>query len=81
MIISLNERLSHFIMRKNEVRPSDQTVKFRAFMPPKSKRLSVYRTSTLSEDKSGQLGTSLSLDRKVSPFMVERTFLQEMLTR
>ena len=56
MIISPNERLSHFIMRENEVRPSDQTVKFRAFMPPKSKRLSVYRTSTLSEGEIWSIG-------------------------
>ncbi len=56
MVISPNERLSHFIMRKNEVRPSDQRVKFRAFMPPKSKRLSVYLTSTLSEDEIWSIG-------------------------
>ena len=56
MIISPNERLSHFIMHKDEIRPSNQTVKFRAFMPPKSKRLSVYRTSTLSEHEIWSIG-------------------------
>ena len=67
MIITPNERLSHFIMRKNEVRPSDQAVRFRAFMPPKSKRLSVYRTSTLSEDEIWSIGTKFVAKRQDEP--------------
>ena len=59
MSIDPNERLSHFIMQKNEFRPSNQTVKFKAFMPPKNKRLSVYRTSTLSEDDIWSIGIAL----------------------
>ena len=57
MTIDPSERLSHFIMNDKEVRRSDWTVKFRAFMPPKSKRLSVYRTSTLGEDIIWSIGT------------------------
>lgn len=59
MTIDPNERLSRFIVHKNEFRPSDQTVKFKAFMPPKNKRLSVYRTSTLSEDNIWSIGSTL----------------------
>lgn len=59
MIIDPNERLSRFIVHKNEFRPSDQTVKFKAFMPPKNRRLSVYCTSTLSEDDIWSIGNTL----------------------
>ena len=56
MIIDPKERLSRFILSKNEFRPSDQTVKPKAFVPPKNKRLSVYRTSTLTEDEIWSIG-------------------------
>ena len=56
MIIDPNERLSRFVLSRSEFRPSDQTVKAKAFVPPKNKRLSVYRTSTLSEDEIWSIG-------------------------
>ena len=56
MIIDPKERLSRFILSKNEFRSSDQTVKPKAFVPPKNKRLSVYRTSTLTEDEIWSIG-------------------------
>ena len=43
-------------MNSNEFRPSNKTVKPKAFMPPKNKRLSVYRISTLSEDEIWSIG-------------------------
>lgn len=59
MIIDSNERLSRFVMSRNEFRPSDQTVKAKAFIPPRNKRLSVYRTSTLSEEEIWSIGNEL----------------------
>ncbi len=56
MIIDPRERLSRFVLSRNEFRPSDQTVRPKAFIPPKNKRLSVYRTSTLSEDEIWSTG-------------------------
>ena len=56
MTIDPNERISRFILSRNEFRPSDQTVKAKAFVPPKNKRLSVYRTSTLSESAIWSIG-------------------------
>ena len=56
MIIDSNERISRFILNRNEFRPSNQTVKAKAFIPPKNKRLSVYRTSTLSEGEIWSIG-------------------------
>ena len=56
MTIDPNERISRFILSRNEFRPSDQTVKAKAFVPPKNKRLSVYRTSTLSESTIWSIG-------------------------
>ena len=56
MIIDPNERISRFILSRNEFRPSNQTVKAKAFIPPKNKRLSVYRTSTLSEGEIWSIG-------------------------
>ena len=59
MIIDSSERLSRFVMSRNEFRPSNQTVKAKAFIPPRNKRLSVYRTSTLSEDEIWSIGYEL----------------------
>ncbi len=56
MIIDSNERLSRFVLSRSEFRPSDRTVKPKAFVPPKNKRLSVYRTSTLTEDEVWSIG-------------------------
>ena len=56
MTIDSNERLSRFVLSRSEFRPSDQTVKAKAFVPPKNKRLSVYRTSTLTEDEVWSIG-------------------------
>ena len=56
MIIDPNERPSRFVVNSNEFRPSNKTAKPKAFMPPKNKRLSVYRISTLSEDEIWSIG-------------------------
>ena len=56
MTIDPNERISRFVLSSNEFRPSDQTVRPKAFIPPKNKPLSVYRTSALSEDEIWSIG-------------------------
>lgn len=48
-------------MSRNEFRPSDQTVKAKVFIPPRNKRLSVYRTSTISEDEIWSIGNEWEL--------------------
>ena len=50
------EILARYIYFRNQYRPSDNTVKYSAFMPPADKRLSVFRTSGLSEDAIWELG-------------------------
>ena len=56
MIIDPNERLSRFVLSRKQFRFSNQTVKVGAFIPPKNKPLSVYRTSKLSEDEIWSIG-------------------------
>ena len=63
MIIKPNERLSRFVVSSNDFRPSNQTVKFTAFKPPKNKRLSVFRTSTLSEEYIWLIGEEVAKQR------------------
>jgi len=50
------ERLSRYIVERNRIRPSNQTVKYIAFMPPPNRRLSVYKTTGLVENEVWQLG-------------------------
>ena len=53
------EILARYIFHRNHYRPSDNTVKYSAFMPPADKRLSVFRTSGLEEQAIWTLGESL----------------------
>jgi hypothetical protein len=53
------EILARYIYSRNHYRPSDNTVKYSAFMPPADKRLSVFRTSGLGEHAIWVLGESL----------------------
>lgn len=43
----VGEQLSRFIVERSKIRPSDNTVKFNAFIPPTNGRLSVYWTTNL----------------------------------
>ena len=57
MPIDQNETLSRFLVSSNQFRSSDQTVTFNAFIPSKkTKSLSVFRTSTLSECEIWSIG-------------------------
>ena len=57
--VDATEILARYIFHRNHYRPSDNTVKYSAFMPPADKRLSVFRTPGLSEDAIWELGESL----------------------
>jgi hypothetical protein len=50
------ERLSRYIVERSHIRPSNQTVKYNAFMPPSHGRLSVFQTTGLVESDVWQLG-------------------------
>lgn len=54
--VGLEERISRFLLDKRLIRSSNQTVKFNAFMPPRSGKLSVYRTSNLAEADIWEIG-------------------------
>jgi hypothetical protein len=57
--VDANEILARYIYFRNHYRPSDNTVRYSAFMPPADKRLSVFRTSGLGEYGIWALGESL----------------------
>ena len=50
------ETLGRYIVERNHIRTSNQTVKHNAFMPPAHGRLSVFRTTGLAENDVWQLG-------------------------
>lgn len=53
------ETLARFLYFKNHYRPSDNTIRPAAFMPPASMRLSVFRTFDLPENEIWNLGDAL----------------------
>ncbi|MFQ5779358.1 MAG: hypothetical protein ACE5HN_01070 [Nitrospiria bacterium] len=50
------EVLTRYVLDRNSYKPSEVRVKHNAFMPPSSLRLSVYRSSELSENTIWELG-------------------------
>ncbi len=50
------EPLARFVLDKAYYRPSDQTIKHNAFMPSKTRDVSVFRTLNLSNDEALGLG-------------------------
>ena len=59
MIIDPNERLSRFLVNSKQFGSLNKTVKPKAFIPPKNKPLSVFRTSTLSENEIWLIGETV----------------------
>lgn len=53
------ETLARFLYSKNHYRSSDHTVRHAAFMPPTTKRLSVFRIYDLQENEVWRLGDAL----------------------
>lgn len=55
--VKLSEILSRFVLQRNWYRPSDNRVKYAAFMPnPKNGETSVFRTSEISDVETWQIG-------------------------
>lgn len=54
--VAPEERLSRFLLDKRLVRSSNNTLKHSAFMPPKSGKLSVYRTSRQEDSVIWEIG-------------------------
>lgn len=57
------ETLARYIYSKSYYRPSDNTVRHSAFMPPKNRRLSVFRIFGLRENEIWELGDNLRNDQ------------------
>ena len=55
-IVSPSERISRFIFRRDQIDKTNRLVKFAAFMYPRAKSISVYRTSGCSERKIWWIG-------------------------
>lgn len=51
-----SERITRYIMSTSQFSVKNSIVKHNAFMPPKNRKQSVYRTSALSEQKIWQIG-------------------------
>lgn len=62
-----DERISRFVLERNKFKPSAGTLKYNAFLPPKSGKTSVYRTSSLDEIGIWKIGKNDVLDRLTGP--------------
>lgn len=54
--VSPTEILSRFVTSKQHYRPSNNTIKWNAFMPDKKGETSVFRTSGISDNEIWSLG-------------------------
>ncbi len=63
MPVEPGENLSRYLFSKNSFSTSKQAVHYTAFMPPPDKRLSVFRTSDLSEDEVWSIGDDVGRRR------------------
>jgi len=57
--IDITEDLARYIYFKKHYRSSDHTVKYSAFLPPRDRRLSVFRISGRSETEIWSIGKNL----------------------
>lgn len=67
--VSENERISRFLLDKGHIRTSDKTVKYNAFMPPKTGKLSVYRTEGVAEAEIWNIGQEKVAAIRKSPLI------------
>lgn len=51
-----SERISRFILTRQQIKSSTGEIKYNAFIPPANGRLSVYRTQNLDEDTIWAIG-------------------------
>ena len=54
--ISLTESLSRYVLHRSQFKPSENKVKYSAFIPPQNLRLSVYRISGIRDQKIWEIG-------------------------
>ena len=54
--VNSEENLSRFVTSKQYYRPSNNTIKWNAFMPNRNRETSVFRTYELSDDEIWALG-------------------------
>jgi hypothetical protein len=62
--VQLDENLSRFIIQSNQIRTSDKTVKYTAFMPAPNGKTSVFRTSGLQEEDIWEIGNNVAVQRQ-----------------
>lgn len=55
-LVDKSERITRYILSRNQYSPGNGRVKHNAFMPPRSLLLSVYRSSDLDEDNVWGIG-------------------------
>lgn len=63
------ETLSRYIVERNHIRTSNQTVRHHAFIPPSHGRLSVFRTTGLAESDVWQLGNEYVAPARGKPLL------------
>jgi len=64
--VANDENLARFILYKNWIRTSDQTVRYPAFLPPPDLRFSVTRHKDLSPQQIRTLGQRVASARKLT---------------
>jgi hypothetical protein len=52
----VGEEITRYVTQKSYFRPSDNTVRHNAFMPPKNNQLSVYRTTNVEPSEVWAIG-------------------------
>jgi len=68
--------LSRYLFSRSHFRSRDKTVKFNAFMPPPDLKLSVFRTSSLSESQIWSIGTGIAHQQKPPRTLYGRADIQ-----
>jgi hypothetical protein len=62
--VKSDENLSRYIIQSNQIRTSDKTVKYTAFMPAPNGKTSVFRTSGLQEEDIWEIGNNVAVQRQ-----------------
>ena len=78
--VSPQERLSRFLIDKRHIRTSNNSVRFNAFLPPKSGKLSVYRTSEQSESVIWNIGQVFVATPRQKPLIGRADLAVETVT-
>lgn len=63
--ISFSEDLSKFIFNNSQFSSQNKRVKYSVFIPPRNKRLSVFRIAELSENEVWEIGNAVGIERNL----------------